>query len=180
MADGTTGPDFRESPAVALTAARGALKWANTTWLGFAGSGSTTVSIAGYQTPSFEQASDISLTSSASANLLRLTWTFAPAAVGTDSYQYSDGLGAGTNALDFGAVVPGDYDTYSQTIPTVSGDTYTLHFLFTQDDTGPSGFQVSASNASLTSPTPEPGFYGLLALGLGGLVTIVNRRRKSA
>jgi hypothetical protein len=30
------------------------------------------------------------------------------------------------------------------------------------------------------SATPEPAFYGLLALGLGGLATIVSRRRKSA
>jgi hypothetical protein len=31
----------------------------------------------------------------------------------------------------------------------------------------------------VTTTTPEPGFYGLLALGLSGLVTIVSRRKKA-
>jgi len=34
--------------------------------------------------------------------------------------------------------------------------------------------------ATAASATPEPGFYGLLALGLSGLVTVGVRRRKSA
>jgi PEP-CTERM motif len=33
-------------------------------------------------------------------------------------------------------------------------------------------------NVTFGSPVPEPGLYGLLALGLSGLVTVVSRRKK--
>jgi hypothetical protein len=37
----------------------------------------------------------------------------------------------------------------------------------------------SSANVNFTSATPEPGFYGLLALGLSGFATVLGRRKKA-
>jgi hypothetical protein len=42
---------------------------------------------------------------------------------------------------------------------------------------GDSAFTASNNLTITTSTTPEPGFYGLMALGLGGLVAAVRRRK---
>lgn len=50
--------------------------------------------------------------------------------------------------------------------------------------TGPNGTffyeRVWGQELLVFTPTPEPGFYGMLAVGLGGVVLAARRRRKSA
>jgi hypothetical protein len=53
---------------------------------------------------------------------------------------------------------------------------YGAGLAFTPTDSVGSGPSYYGSNFEFT---PEPGFYGLLALGLTGLVTVVSRRRKA-
>jgi hypothetical protein len=43
-----------------------------------------------------------------------------------------------------------------------------------------SGIVTDAQQNFLVRVTPEPGFYGVLALGLSGLALMISRKRKSA
>jgi hypothetical protein len=136
---------------------------------------STTLSVAGYQVPSYEQATENGLLlNDAGSNLLGQIWNFVPAGSGSLADQYSDG--SSVNALDFGGVSVGSYDTFSQTIATTVGSSYTYNFLFTEDDSGPSGFMVSA-NATVGNgnSVPEPLSVALFGIGLAALGA---RRRK--
>jgi len=137
------------------------------------------IQFAGYQVPSHEYAEDISLidTTAGGSNILGQTWLFTPAASGTDTSQFDDGYGTGTNGLNFAGVVAGDFDTYDQDVTTVVGDQYALTFLFTQGYTGPSEFTVSVSNASTAAP--EPATLFLFGSGLLG-VAIASRKRRKA
>lgn len=147
-----------------------------------AGSTSTDIQIEGYQLPSYEQATDITLTTGGGSNLLGENWTYTPAPSGALAFQYDDGYGKGTNALDFGGVTVDSYDQFDQTITTVVGQTYDLSFLFTEDYTGPSEFVVSASDTDPVLATPEPGTLSLMLVGLGvlGSITVLRKRNGQA
>jgi hypothetical protein len=132
------------------------------------------ISFAGYQVPSYEYAEDISLTVlGGGPNLLGQTWSFVPAEFGSLTSQFDDGYGTGTNGLGFAGVSAGYYDTYSQSLPLVIGDTYQLNFLFTQEGGPQSDFVVSAGQA-----VPEPSSFALLGLGGIGLAIGAYRRRR--
>jgi PEP-CTERM motif len=136
---------------------------------------STTVSIGGYQLPSYEQSTDNGLyLGGTGPNLLGTTWGFIPAASGTLANQYDDG--SPVNGLNFGGTSEGYYDTFYQTIATTVGASYTLSFLFTEDEPGPSGFMVTASGA--LSSVPEPS--SLVLAGSGVLAVFVLARRRKA
>ncbi len=86
-------------------------------------------------------------------------------------------------------VTLGDQTLWSGTAPSSSA--YTLETgSIVADQSGSlvltfAGQQSALNNTDATvfvdevNLTPEPGFYGLLALGLGGLATVVSRRKKT-
>jgi MYXO-CTERM domain-containing protein len=74
------------------------------------------------------------------------------------AFGFTGGFHTGTNTLDF----------FVYNIPQSSGN--------------PEGLDVSGNvtyltSTSSTSATPEPGFYGVLALGMAGLVFVARRHR---
>jgi hypothetical protein len=141
--------------------------------LSFIATGSSvTLSVAGYQVNNYEQATLNGVTLGAGPNLLVTIWNFTAAASGSLSNQYSDG--SGVNALNFGGVTEGSYDTYSQTFSTIAGDTYTYKFDFTEDAAGPSGLLVSASGATAV---PLPASVWLMLSGLVGVGAMARKRR---
>jgi hypothetical protein len=139
-----------------------------------AGATTTDIQFEGYQVPSTEGATDISLTSGGGSNLLGEYWTLTPAASGSDAGQYIDGYGTGTNAVYFSGLSAGYYDQFDQLVSTVVGQTYDLSFLFTEQGSGPSSFIVSATG------TPEPASMFLFGSGLLGVTIAARRRRKTA
>ena len=143
---------------------------------------SSDISFAGYQVPADETAFDISLndTSTPGPNVLGQVWNFTPAASGSQSSQFNDGYGTGTNAVDLAGMTLGDSDTYDQIVTTVVGDQYALTFLFTQYNQNESEFTVSATNASTGGGTPEPASMVLFDSGLLGVALAARKRRRTA
>lgn len=149
-----------------------------------AGSASTTVSFAGFNVPSFIHLNDIELTvTGGSTNLLGQTFTFTPAA-GTNSSGRActdasqNGPGAfGTNNLSFGSVCTDVFDTFSQTIATPVGTSFTLSFLLSNSGT-PNGLVINATDA-ITS-VPEPATWAMMLLGFGAVGLSLRFRRKKA
>jgi hypothetical protein len=140
---------------------------------------STTLSVAGYQRPSAETASQNGVfLNGGGANLLAQTWSLTPAASGSGAYQYSDG--SSVNLLYLEGISPGYSDTFSQTIATTAGSAYTYDFMFSEQFTGPSFFQVSASGmaGAVAAAVPEPASVALFGAGLAALGWM--RRRKTA
>lgn len=62
---------------------------------------------------------------------------------------------------------------------TSGPSTQTLTFAGTEPYAGYFDSTDFVDNVAISYVTPEPAFYGLLALGLGGLATVVNRRKKA-
>lgn len=122
----------------------------------------TTLSVGGYQVPRYEDAYYNSVTTSGGSNLLGGTWTFVPAALGSDAFTYSDGTSV--PALEFEGTTVGDYDTFSQTFATTPGVRYTYGFLFYERaGGGPSGLLVTVSDI------PEQATWGMMIIGFVAL-----------
>jgi len=142
----------------------------------------TTLDDEGYQLPGFNQFTDNSLTlTGGGPNLLQQTWTFTPANSGSDTVQYNDTTSV--NALDFGGVTQGDYDTYSQTFATTPGKSYTYTFNFV-DYAGPEngyivGINIPAYSGGVTS-VPEPSTWLLMIASIGCLGLAVRRAKKES
>ena len=143
-----------------------------------ASASTTTISFAGYQLPSFEQADHISFVKTGTTTeLLALTWMFTPADMGSLAFEFDDGTKV--HGLVFGAIVEDHFDTFSQKVGTVAGDSYTLKFLYSNDFApfnAPSGFVVSNDVTAI----PEPATLALLGIGLAGMAGYGWRRRKQA
>ena len=142
-----------------------------------ASSASTTISIAGYQVPSSETTTQNGLfLGGTGPNLLGGTWAFIPAASGSLTSTFSDGTSV--PALEFAGVTAGSYDTYSQTIATITGDSYTLDFLYTNsNDNAASGLLVTTSGIS---STPLPAALPMFAGGLAFVGLLARRRKRRA
>ena len=141
--------------------------------------GATTVAFAGYQVPAWEQVTniDFSLTGGGS-NLLGGIWNYTPAPSGSLSNTYDDGTSV--PALNFGGVVVGSFDTYSQTVATVAGQSYTLSFLFSNSydppDNAPSEFVVSTD---ANTAVPEPSTLAGAGIAVFLSLAAAWRRRKA-
>ena len=142
-------------------------------------SSTTTLSVAGYQLPSFWQAEFNSVTpSGGGANLLGGTWTLVPASSGSDTSTFSDGTSV--PALNFGAVVAGLYDTYSQTFATTPGAEYVYAFTFLNSSANePSGLLVTTSG-SAAGTVPETTTWAMMLLGFAGLGLVGYRKSRRA
>ncbi len=164
--------------------------------LTFTASGAeTTIAISGYQPLAWEFSKDNGLFLDGSGNnLLGADWTLTKAANGSDAFEIGDG--SSVPALQFGGLTKGSYDTFSQTIATQAGNSYTLDLLYTNySPSSPSSFIVSevngglsalgtigsstgnspvivsdAGNAiSLPGAVPEPSTWALMLLGFVGV-----------
>ena len=140
--------------------------------LSFVAAGSTTqLNVAGYNLPAFIDISNNDVSTGGGANLLGSTWSFTAAPLGSDAYVYNDGTPV--DALAFGAVVVGSYDTFSQTVATVAGTTY--DYTFTYDNyADPSGLIVSTGSA-----VPEPATWAVMLVGMGLAGAAIRGRRKA-
>jgi hypothetical protein len=137
---------------------------------------SSTITIGGYQIPGFATFTDNGVfLNDTGPNLLGPSWVLVRAAEGSDTYTFSDGTSV--PGLAFGAVTVGYYDTYSQTFATVVGQSYSVHFLFTEPDGTPNGYFVSTSAGAAV---PEPSSFALASaaalIGLGLWSRRRNRR----
>jgi hypothetical protein len=131
---------------------------------------STTVTFAGYQPPFNESVTHIGLfLGGAGPNLLGSTWSFTPAPSRSSSGTFNDGTSV--PALSFAGFTEDSFDTYSQTISTAAGLSYTLNFLFTNaTNSVPSGLVVSTSGSA--SAVPEPSSLALALTGTAVLLVV--------
>jgi hypothetical protein len=136
----------------------------------------TTLSVGGYQVPAFEQVQFSGVTTGGGPNLLGGTWTLVPAASGSNSSTFSDGTGV--PALNFGAVVAGLFDTYSQTFATTPGATYDYAFEFSNPGANePSGLLVTTTGSA--GVVPEPSTWAMMLIGFAGLGFAGYRRARA-
>jgi hypothetical protein len=112
-------------------------------------------------------------------------------------YSFGFGLNAGTNVLtagdwlgwrDGGVAAGTENNGHISLSYDGSGGIYYYSCNSGCQDYGTLSLGDPAGSFSFTGPrtysvnfttTPEPGFYGILGLGLGGLVTFVSRRKKA-
>ncbi len=131
----------------------------------------TTISIEGYQVPSFMEVTNIGLfLDGIGPNLLGGNWDFTPAASGSFTTTSYDGTPV--PSLSFGGVSVGYYDAYSQTIDSTPDGSYTLDFLFSNSDySAPSELIVTTGAGAIIGTVPEPSTLasGMIAalMGLG-------------
>lgn len=150
-------------------------------------SASTVLTIAGYDVPASFVLVNISLANilSPSTNILGAHWTYTPA--GCSPLAGEGNLGTrGTYDLSFRGGCVGSYDSFSQTINTVVGQTYNLSYLFTLVRSGgrtgtatPNGLLITANDPAVIEPVPEPATWAMMLLGLGGLGFAMRRRHSS-
>jgi PEP-CTERM motif-containing protein len=140
----------------------------------------TTISIAGYQVPSFESVTQNGVfLNGGGPNLLGSSWIFTPAASGSDTSTFNDG--SSVPALSFGGTTVGSYDTYTQVFATTPGSLYTLDFLFSNpSDNAPSGLLVTTDGTPVTSAVPEPSTWAMMITGFAGVAFLTYRRRNRA
>ena len=131
----------------------------------------------GYQVNDLETLTNNTVTlSGGGPNLLGSTWQSRFAALGSNSYTFSDG--SLVPALGFAAQDPPDLDTFYQIFATVPGDTYTYSFGYSNNTAGfgatPSKLVVTATSA------PEPSTWAMLLLGFMALGLAGHRARRTA
>ena len=157
----------------------------------------TTIQFSGYQKYSFEYVTDISVSLNGGANLLGGAWDLTAAALGSFAGTMYDG--SSVPGLWFGGYVPGEFDTFSQTLVTTPGAQYDVAFTFYNPSAPPpvaqtlfrsfeavppsSQFLVSTPTGQLisvpvTPSVPEPSTWAMMLIGLAGLGFAGYRRRQ--
>lgn len=144
-----------------------------------AGAASTTIDFSGYDVPSYTSALDIRLfLQGTSANLLGQSFAYTPAGCGALASQ-SGGGAFGTNNLTFGGTCAGSFDSFSQSLATTIGSTYTLAFDVTASGRGANALRVSASNTlAVDSAVPEPATWAMMLVGFAAIGMGMRRRQQ--
>lgn len=104
-------------------------------------------------------------------------WTFTPAGSGSDFYYGTGGGGvySGAYAAEFGGVSTGYYDTISQVLSTVAGDSYTFSFWLSGvdgSDNGQTAYWDGNQVLNLTNFTQGYTFYSFDVVASGASTTI--------
>ncbi|HTR12527.1 MAG TPA: PEP-CTERM sorting domain-containing protein [Roseiarcus sp.] len=128
----------------------------------------TTIWISGYQERSFERVSAIAVTSDAGSNASQTSWTFVPAAKGSNAGE----VGTPLSVLWFGGLNE-EFDTFSLTYSTTPGADYLLKFYLTNNafTRNVSALEVT-TNAAVgggQAAIPEASTWLMMLLGFGGL-----------
>jgi PEP-CTERM motif len=143
-----------------------------------------TISFGGYQLPAWETVTAAAVRlDGAGQNLLYSQWTFTAATKGSYAATFKDG--SSVPGLLFGGLSAGNYDTFSQVVSTVVGESYTLSFLYS-NYAGPSGLLVSyhpdgslpgGSGSGQSTGVPEPSTWALTLLGFAALGYAMQNRK---
>jgi hypothetical protein len=150
-----------------------------------AGATSTTLAFGGYQVPSWMNLDDIFLVLTGdTTNLLATSWNFTAAASCSGAWESVAPGAYGTNGLRFGDYCEGQYDTFSQSIGTTIGNSYTVGFILSNPNVGdvrdaiePSGLRVTASDA-VVAAVPEPATWAMMLMGFGAIGIAMRFRRR--
>ena len=136
------------------------------------------VMVEGYQVNEVETVTNNVVTlSGGGPNLLGSTWQQGFAAVGSNSFTFSDGTPV--PALGFSAQNPPDVDTFYQAFATVPGQSYTYSFDYS-NNTGNLGLATNSLLTATASSVPEASAWAMLLLGFAGLGLASCRARRAA
>jgi hypothetical protein len=150
-----------------------------------AGASTTTLAFGGYQVPSWMNLDDIFLVLTGdTTNLLATSWNFTAAGSCSIAWESVAPGAYGTNGLRFGDYCEGQYDTFSQSIGTTIGNSYTVGFILSNPNVGddpslidPSGLRVTASDA-VVGGVPEPATWAMMLIGFGAIGIAMRFRRR--
>jgi hypothetical protein len=153
-----------------------------------AGAATTTLDFSGYQVPDWMGLDDIYLVltgDSPTTNLLALNFDETGGPPCSNGWQSVAPGTYGTNSLRFGNACEGAYYTFSQTVGTTVGSSYTLGFQLWNPDPGdnnredivPSGLRITATDA-IVAGVPEPSTWAMMLLGFGGIGMAMRFRRR--
>jgi hypothetical protein len=136
------------------------------------------VLVEGYQVNDVETVTNNMVTlSGGGPNLLGSTWQQGLAAVGSNSFTFSDGTPV--PALGFSAQNPPDVDTFYQAFATVVGQSYTYSFDY-KNNTAKLGLATNSLLTATAESVPEASTWAMLLLGFAGLGFASYRARRAA
>ena len=136
------------------------------------------VLVEGYQVNDIETVTNNTVAlSGGGPNLLGPTWQQGFAAVGSNSFTFSDGTPV--PGLGFAAQDPPDVDAFYQAFATVVGHSYTYSFDY-KNNTGDVGLPTHSLLTATASSVPEASTWAMLLLGFAGLGFAGYRARRSA
>jgi hypothetical protein len=134
------------------------------------------VIVQGYQVNDIETVTNNMVTlSGGGPNLLGSTWQQGFAAVGSNSFTFSDGTPV--PALGFSAQNPPDVDTFYQAFATVVGQSYTYNFDYS-NNTGNLGLATNSLLTATASSVPEASTWAMLLFGFAGVGFASYRARR--
>jgi hypothetical protein len=151
----------------------------------------TTLTFGGYQIPAWETVDSITFRLNGGGdNLIQAIWN---PGVGNSPFALATRDSSAVPELLFGGMTIGHYDTYGQTISTISGDSYTLSFTFSNNPGGPAAYSGSAGflvsvktggqvptggGSSSSTGVPEPATWALSLLGFAALGYAGQKRKR--
>lgn len=143
----------------------------------------TTLNFQGYNIPSTTTLVNLffnltGTTQTTANNLLSTNYSYTPAPSNPFANLGSIGL-YGARDLTFAGGTIGSYDTFSQTVATTIGSSYTLGLSFTEPGGGADGLRITTGAIASVPAVPEPTTWAMMLLGFGGMGVALRRRRKT-